>query len=154
MSELGVAMKGSCLCGEVEFELTGELPNIYQCHCSLCRKVSGSASNSAMLISSMNFKWIKGISRISSNIRDSGFRSDFCSQCGSPLPNLLKNGNGYWTPAGLPEKSEKLSVAAHVFVESKAHWDSIGATGELFAEMPDDEIFAHLLQSTIQVPAD
>ncbi|WP_458358993.1 GFA family protein, partial [Vibrio parahaemolyticus] len=29
-------MKGNCLCGEVSFELSGELPPIYQCHCSLC----------------------------------------------------------------------------------------------------------------------
>ncbi|MGL1066984.1 GFA family protein, partial [Vibrio vulnificus] len=30
-------LKGNCLCGEVSFELSGELPPIYQCHCSLCR---------------------------------------------------------------------------------------------------------------------
>jgi len=30
-------MPGKYLCEEVAFELTGTLPNIYQCHCSLCR---------------------------------------------------------------------------------------------------------------------
>ena len=52
------------------------------------------------------------------------------------------------------EKSENLNLAAHVFVQSKADWDSIAAAGDLFAEMPDDETFAHLLQSTTKVSTD
>ena len=93
-------MKGKCLCGEVEFKLSGDVPNIYQCHCSLCRKVSGSASNSAILVESKNFSWLSGLENISHFVETSGFISDFCSSCGSPLPNLLKNGVGYWVPAG------------------------------------------------------
>ncbi|WP_373272041.1 GFA family protein, partial [Vibrio parahaemolyticus] len=53
-------LKGNCLCGEVSFELSGELPPIYQCHCSLCRKVSGSSSNSALIVEASNFKWRSG----------------------------------------------------------------------------------------------
>lgn len=48
--------------------------------------------------------------------------------------------------AGLLEESEKLKVVTHVFVGSKAHWDSTDTAGELFAEMPGDETFAHLLR--------
>ena len=43
-------MRGNCLCGGVEFEIVGEAPRLYQCHCSLCRKQSGSTSNSSLLI--------------------------------------------------------------------------------------------------------
>jgi hypothetical protein len=25
-------MHGECLCGEIKFEIEGELPNFYQCH--------------------------------------------------------------------------------------------------------------------------
>ena len=42
-------MKGECLCGEVAFTIDGELPNFYQCHCSLCRKATGAAANAAPL---------------------------------------------------------------------------------------------------------
>jgi hypothetical protein len=45
-------MRGNCLCGAVEFEIVGELRRLYQCHCSLCRKQSGSTSNSSLLIES------------------------------------------------------------------------------------------------------
>ncbi len=38
-------VRGSCLCGAVRFEITGETTKIGMCHCSKCRKVSGAASN-------------------------------------------------------------------------------------------------------------
>jgi hypothetical protein len=51
-------MRGNCLCGAIEFEIVGEVRRLYQCHCSLCRKQSGSTSNSALLIESENFRWL------------------------------------------------------------------------------------------------
>lgn len=38
-------MKGECLCGNVKFEIEEEIRNFYQCHCSLCRKVTGAAES-------------------------------------------------------------------------------------------------------------
>ena len=34
-------MKGSCLCGNVTFEVTGEVLRTSACHCTMCRKQSG-----------------------------------------------------------------------------------------------------------------
>ena len=48
------------MCGRVEFELDGEIPNPYQCHCSLCRKVSGSSVNAALIIAAGQFHCIAG----------------------------------------------------------------------------------------------
>ncbi len=139
-------MKGQCFCGEVEFELSGEIPNIYQCHCSLCRKVSGSSSNSAMLVKSENFKWLKGENLISHFVNQTGFVSDFCSKCGSPLPNLLNTPNGYWVPAGLLEDTANMEIVAHVFVDSRASWDDVTNDAEQFAEMSEIEQLNQLLR--------
>ena len=79
-------MRGNCLCGAVVFEIVGEAPRLYQCHCSLCRKQSGSTANSSLLIESESFRWLGGEDRISSYVKEFGFRSDFCSRCGSPVP--------------------------------------------------------------------
>ena len=46
----GLNMKGSCLCGGIEFEVTGLSGNIYQCHCTLCRKQGGSSSNTETVV--------------------------------------------------------------------------------------------------------
>jgi hypothetical protein len=34
-------IKGSCLCGKVKFEISGEPSSLSYCHCSRCRKAAG-----------------------------------------------------------------------------------------------------------------
>ena len=43
-------LTGSCLCGAVRFEVEGDATELYQCHCSLCRKSTGSAAVTALLV--------------------------------------------------------------------------------------------------------
>lgn len=138
-------LRGSCLCGNVEFRISGEIPKIYQCHCSLCRKVSGSASNAALLIEAKGFEWATGENEISSYSTRSGFKSDFCGTCGSPVPNLTRDGSKYWIPAGLLEESALLEVSVHVYVGSKAGWDVISGDYPHFQKMPDEETLKQLI---------
>ncbi|WP_047047135.1 GFA family protein [Vibrio mexicanus] len=139
-------MKGSCLCGAVSFELSGELPPIYQCHCSLCRKVSGSSSNSALVIQAAKFRWLSAKQDTQSYTTDSGFKSEFCRLCGSPVPNLTANGQSYWVPAGLLSDPIDTQVAAHVYVDSHADWDVAFLNDGLskYAEMPTKEQWLQL----------
>lgn len=139
-------MKGKCLCGGVEFNISGCLPHLYQCHCSLCRKLSGSSSDTATFLNKAQFSWKQGESLIKSYKTDSGYRSDFCDQCGSTVPHLMENGEQYWIPAGLIEEANDSSVVAHLFVNSKASWDKIGDNGTQFEEMPDMETLNKVLQ--------
>lgn len=53
-------MKGSCLCGGVEFAIDGFNGNIYQCHCTLCRKQGDSSSNTGAIVSLTQLNWLKG----------------------------------------------------------------------------------------------
>lgn len=139
-------MKGKCLCGAVEFKLSGAIPNLYQCHCSLCRKVTGSAANAAFRIDADQFDWIKGQGQIKEYVTDTGFKSQFCKACGSPLPNLTANDSAYWIPVGLLEDNAELELVAHLFVGSRAPWDRIADGVMHFEEMPDSEALDRLLQ--------
>lgn len=145
-------MNGKCLCGAVEFSLSGEIPNLYQCHCSLCRKVTGSSANAAFRINRDQFEWRKGTDNISEFSSQDGFKSHFCSTCGSPLPNLTANDSAYWVPVGLLEEAGQLEVVAHLFVGSKAAWDVIADSGEFFDEMPDTQALQRLLKASKPVP--
>ena len=140
-------MRGKCLCGKVEFELVGALPLLYQCHCSLCQKQGGSTSNTATIIAKEHFRWLAGQEIISSWVKDTGFRSDFCSNCGSPVPNPLRNSPYYWVPAGLLENAGHLAVGAHVFVGSKAPWDIIPSTGAQYETSLESLDFIRLLHT-------
>jgi hypothetical protein len=140
-------MRGHCLCGKVEFEIDGSRFNLYQCHCSLCRRQSGSLSNAAAIISAEKFRWLGGAAFISSWTKESGFRSDFCSRCGSPVPNPLRNMPYLWVPAGLLENGGEVEIVAHLCVASKAAWDSIPLEGLHYDVAPDLAEFIATLSS-------
>ena len=140
-------MKGQCLCEQVEFEVLGEAPKLYQCHCSLCRKQGGSSSNTATIVPDGNFRWVKGEGCISTWTKASGFRSDFCSNCGSPVPNPLRGTPYFWVPAGLLEDSDKMQICAHLFTDSKASWDAVPSSATQYATMPDIPGFFEILHA-------
>ncbi|MEO6147005.1 MAG: GFA family protein [Sulfuriferula sp.] len=140
-------MRGKCLCETVEFEITGPIPRLYQCHCSLCRKQGGSISNTATIVALENFCWVSGQENISSFVKPTGFRSDFCSTCGSTVPNPLRNTSYVWVPSGMLEASEKLEVAVHLHVGSKASWDTAPQSGTQYETMPDIHAFINELHT-------
>jgi hypothetical protein len=140
-------MRGSCLCGKIEFQIVGNLLKIYQCHCSLCRKQGGSSSNAAIIVGAENFWWVSGESHISSYVKPTGFRSDFCSQCGSPVPNPLRATPYYWVPAGLLDEDAGLKICVHLFVSSKAAWDEIPSNGTHYETMLDLSEFIEIMRS-------
>jgi hypothetical protein len=141
-------MIGKCLCEAVSFEIVGTVPRLYQCHCSLCRKQGGSTSNTATVVAFENFRWLSGQERISSFVKPTGFRSDFCSTCGSTVPNTLRNTPYFWVPAGLLEGSGNLDIAVHLYVGSRASWDTVDLSGTLYETMPEMLTFIQVLHAT------
>ncbi|WP_001993401.1 GFA family protein, partial [Acinetobacter baumannii] len=51
---------GSCLCHKVKFSVPCEIKTVYHCHCSLCRKQTGTGANAATLVKENQFKWLMG----------------------------------------------------------------------------------------------
>ena len=137
--------KGNCLCGAIEFNITDIGENIYQCHCSLCRKQGGSASNTGTVVPLNHLQWTKGQENIRSWVKDSGFRSDFCSICGSPVPNPLRDFDYYWIPVGTLEDGP-YHIVANIYTNSKASWSHVAATGKQFDTMPEFEEFISMLR--------
>jgi hypothetical protein len=138
MGKIGENMRGACLCGNIEFELNGDAFQIYQCHCSLCRKQSGTVSNAATIVPGAHFRWLRGTEGITRWRKDSGFSSHFCSTCGSPVPNPLLDLPYYWVPAGLLDDDAQLKLIAQLHMASKAAWDVAEASGTHYEALPDD----------------
>ena len=38
---------GSCLCGQITYQIHGELTDVLNCHCSMCRKLHASGISHA-----------------------------------------------------------------------------------------------------------
>lgn len=138
-------MLGECLCGAVRFEISGSYGRVIQCHCSLCRKQGGGLSNAALFVRQGDFRWLAGAERIGQWQRDSGFRSHFCTTCGSPVPNPLGTSAYVWVPTGLLPGTLPLTVAVHICLGSKAGWDALPSGGKQFSDMPSFTTLLNLL---------
>lgn len=129
--------KGSCLCGAVRYEISGELGPIVFCHCSKCRKASGSAFNAVSPVTRRDFRLLSGDDAIKKYESSPGVRLAFCRQCGSSLfserdslPDVLRLRLGTLdTPVGA-------QPSAHIFVASKADWYTILDGAPQHAERP------------------
>ncbi len=123
--------KGECNCGAIAFEVDQTPSNVFVCHCSICRKYSGSNGIAVVIVDKTVFRWLYGEDMISSWKKpDADWGSWFCKCCGSALPGE-NDLDSMFIPAGLIS-SDGLSmhVAHHIFVGSKAEWDEIGDDGK------------------------
>src|SRR5436190_16952963 len=79
--------RGSCLCGGVKFEITGDLMHPLNCHCSLCRKQHGAAFRSRVRVRASDLKWLQGEELVRYYESSPDFHRGFCGNCGSPVVN-------------------------------------------------------------------
>lgn len=115
-------MNGKCLCGLVQFKITGNASNLYQCHCTLCQKVTGTSASSGLITGVDAVIWMSGQDKISSFTADNGYRTDFCRVCGSPVPNKMNVGDYMWIPAGSLDGVVDRQVVAQIFTRSRPSW--------------------------------
>lgn len=122
---------GACNCGAVAFEIDSRLSDIFVCHCSICRRSTGSSGIAVVVIEKDRFRWTRGRSRIATWKKPGAdWQTWFCRTCGSPLPGE-NDASRMFVPAGLiSEGGEALRVAHHIWVDSKAGWDEIGDSGK------------------------
>jgi hypothetical protein len=78
-------MRGSCLCGTIEYEVTQLDSAIEHCSCRYCRKAHAAAFNTSAAVKPDHFKWIKGSERLKFHESSPGKRRYFCADCGTHL---------------------------------------------------------------------
>jgi hypothetical protein len=115
--------QGSCLCGEVRFEVEGEFERFYLCHCTYCRKDTGSAHGANLFSSKASVNWLSGQDRAKTyNLPRTRHTRCFCTICGSALPYVIDN--MVIVPAGSLDSDPAIAPSGHIFIASRALWDS------------------------------
>ena len=133
-------MKGKCLCESVEYEITGSLGPVYNCHCSKCRRWHGAAFRTRASINKNQFNWISGSENLSSYKSSDNVTKFFCKTCGSPLISTYDNKPDILgIPLGGIEGGSEINIEAHIFVDSKATWHKIVDSVPQFDAWPGDE---------------
>lgn len=126
---------GECNCGAVQFEIDAELSGIYMCHCSICRRSTGSNGIAVVVVPKERFRWLRGQELISTWQKPgTQWQTWFCRVCGSPVPGENDAATMFAPAASITRGGEELKVIHHVWVGSKAAWDEIGDAGQQHAE--------------------
>lgn len=117
---------GRCLCGAIKFKITGEIQNIVCCHCSECRRVQGSAFATNANVNNEDFQLISGQDNLSEYQNTPTKSKFFCKTCGSPIYAKFKDiPNKTRIRLGLIEEDISEKITGHIFVTSKANWETI-----------------------------
>lgn len=114
---------GSCLCGDVTFQVDGKLEPIQVCHCLQCRKAQGTPFSTNISVSAMDFKVLTGKRSLTSYESSPGKVRVFCGRCGSPVYSAKDTDPDiYRVRAGLLNEPLGVRVVAHFYTASKCNW--------------------------------
>lgn len=115
---------GRCLCGAVRYAVADEFIYAANCHCSNCRRTTGSA-----------FKPFAGIERDKLVVTDGEDNlmifgdeeghDTHCKVCGSLLYSLVRAGAYVHVAMGTLIDAPTIRPTEHIFVGSKAPWFTI-----------------------------
>ena len=117
-------LAGQCLCGAVGYSVADAFRYALNCHCSQCRRATGSA-----------FKPFAGIERGQLAVTrgedalrlygDATTHDAHCGTCGSLLYSVVRDGAWVHVTLGTLVDSPSIRPSAHIFVGSKAPWFTI-----------------------------
>lgn len=132
------ALRGSCLCGAVRYEAAGEPRRFLHCHCSRCRKATGTGHASNLFIQPGTLSWLSGEEHIRSFKPPEAqrFTNSFCMVCGSRLPRQASGGDVVMIPAGTLDDDPPIRPQARIFDGSRAAWSCVGDGLPVYTEYP------------------
>jgi len=123
-----MTVTGSCLCGAIRFTYHGEIGFAAICHCSDCRKCTGSAFNVSIGVEvallSLSGNSLKNFTKKA----DSGHNitRHFCANCGSPIfTSSSVHPDRYYVKAGVFDDPDVVKPAYQSWLRSKVSWAEI-----------------------------
>ena len=128
-------LAGKCFCGAVQYEVADEFLYAMNCHCSRCRRTTGSA-----------FKPFAGIERGKLRVTEGADKllvygheernNTHCRLCGSLLYSVVRDGAFVHVAMGTLVDAPSIRPTKHIFVGSKAPWFTITDDLPQFEEFP------------------
>lgn len=125
---------GTCLCGDIAWEIGDEILMRVNCHCSICRKVHGSAYATFVATAKDNLHWIAGEEKISYYASSDKGKRPFCPRCGSSVATVMDD--FAFVPAGNLDGDINRDLDNHIFVADKADWYEIHDDAPRFDAYP------------------
>jgi hypothetical protein len=120
----GTMYKGSCLCRRVQYDVIGEIGDFGYCHCTSCRKASGSAHAANAPVQRSEFRLTTGAEELREFESSTGRVRAFCGHCGSPVFAYLRGDTEIIRiRLGTLDTPFTKEPRAHTWVSDKAPWE-------------------------------
>ncbi len=129
---------GSCLCGDVTYEITGDPVFTAHCCCTDCQKASGADHITLAFYKDIQVN-ISGVLAEYSVIADSGNTNTriFCPRCGGRLfgRNSVREGT-IGVQVGSMDNPQNIKPAVVVYTKDKREWDVLSDEVTAFEASP------------------
>jgi hypothetical protein len=114
-------LAGECFCGAVRYAVADAFAYALNCHCSNCRRTTGSAFKPFAGIERDKFSVTEGDNDLMTYGEETGHDAH-CRRCGSLLYSVVRNGAFVHVAMGTLVDDPSIRPSAHIFVGSKAPW--------------------------------
>ena len=128
-------LSGQCLCGAVRYAVEDAFAYAYHCHCSQCRRATGSAFKPFAGIPRAKLRVVQGEETLL-RYGDATGHDVRCATCGSLLWSVVRDGAYAHVTLGTLVDAPSIRPSEHLFVGSKAPWYTITDDLPQYAEFP------------------
>jgi hypothetical protein len=129
-------LSGCCLCGAVKYAVLDEFEYAANCHCSLCRRATGSAFKPFGGIQRAKLELVGGRDALMIHGEENAAHDVHCGRCGSFLYSVVREGTYVHVTLGTMIDEPTIKPSMHIFVGSKARWYQITDDLPQHAKLP------------------
>lgn len=133
-------MRGSCLCGDVEYTISQLDSPIGHCSCRMCRKAHAAAFNSYASVRNEHFEWQKGRHLLKSFGSSSGKRRIFCGNCGTQLVALRDGSEFVVLRVATLDEDPGQTPKEHIWASHEVPWLAYGPEVRAYPEWPPEHV--------------
>jgi len=130
------------LCGDVEWEITAEPFQAFNCHCKICRKAHGSPFATYWFVSPDQFRWTGDTDTIVHYRSSQLVTRNFCGTCGSVVPYPGERKDYVVSPGGCHDDGKKSDC--DIFVAHSAPWHDLSGDLPRYDEYPPETGYARV----------
>lgn len=112
---------GGCICGSVRYSVVGLPTQVYYCHCSMCRKTSGSVVGAWLTVPANQLTVSGELSSYRSSVK---FMRKFCAACGSQIlfTGISSDSEQIELCHGTLDQPSLYPPVNHIWMNSKLHY--------------------------------
>ena len=120
-------LQGGCYCGNIRYEVDGELQTSFQCHCRECQYITGGNPNVVVVFDENDFHYTSGaIGTFSRNDLETPVIRHFCSNCGTGIGSRSPSRpNSMIVKVGTLDDQNLFEPKFAIFTCDKRHYHSI-----------------------------